>query len=182
MEAARGVADEELDVLLLGGHIGVVTKGGGIAVILALDHFHADALRPDTELLDGGCAEGIGGGEHHGVAFRFQKVREFCRGSRLAGAIHADHEDHFRLRREGAQCGVVEREDFHHLLACNFVHVVCGDRFFAGLERSKDAHRHWHTEIGADEHLLQFIPVNGLAGEFLDDRFEKSDGHVRALL
>ena len=121
-------------LLLVRGDVGVVAERGGVGVVLALDHFHADALRPDAELLDGGGAEGIGGGEHDAVAAFLEEVGELGGGGGLAGAVDADDEDDFRLGREGAQRGGIEREDFRDLLAGDLDDVVGGELLVAGAQ------------------------------------------------
>ncbi len=43
-------------------------------------------------------------------------------------------------------------------------------------KRGDDAQADRNAEIGADERFLQFIPIDGLAGKFLNERFEKIHG------
>ena len=63
--------------------------------LLRADQLAAGALRPFGELLDGGGAEGVAGGQQHRLAQLLLEVPgELADGRGLAGAVHADHEDH----------------------------------------------------------------------------------------
>ena len=93
MDASGRIADEEIRVLLDGFFVGVETDGGRIGIWFPGDDGDVEAVAPALELLDGGSPEGVGGGEHDGVAAVFQPQAELCGGGRLAGAIHTDDED-----------------------------------------------------------------------------------------
>ncbi len=58
-----------------------------------------DALGPHLELLDGGGAEGVAGGEHHAAALAGAAPRQLADGGGLARAVHADHQDDERPLR-----------------------------------------------------------------------------------
>ena len=77
----------------------VVGQAGRIRALLAGDHRRADALAPDLQLLDGGGAERVAGGEHHAQALLAEFLRQLADGGGLARAVHADHQDHVGLRR-----------------------------------------------------------------------------------
>ncbi len=54
----------------------------------------APVRSPQTlQLLDGGGAEGVAGGEHHGFALAAEALGELADGGGLAGAVDADEED-----------------------------------------------------------------------------------------
>ncbi|MNN93142.1 hypothetical protein D3C81_2115330 [compost metagenome] len=61
------------------------------------DHRDVVALAPHLQLLDGGGAEGVAGGEHDLLAILLQLLRQLADGGGLAHAVHADHEDHVGL-------------------------------------------------------------------------------------
>ena len=50
-------------------------------------------MGPRLELLHGGGAEGVGGGDSDGVTVNTEQVAELSGRSRFAGAIDADNED-----------------------------------------------------------------------------------------
>ncbi|MCY1414227.1 hypothetical protein D9M71_296700 [compost metagenome] len=58
------------------------------------DHRDVVALAPHLQLLDGGGAEGVAGGEHDLPALQLQLLRQLADGGGLADAVHADHQDH----------------------------------------------------------------------------------------
>lgn len=182
MQAARGVAEDELDVALVGSVVGIVADGSGVGIVLALHDLAAEALGPDAELLDGGGAEGISRGEEDAVALLLEEAGELGRGGGFAGAIDADDEDDLRLGGEGAQHEVVAREDFEDLFAGDFDHGLGRHFLLPRLERLQDGGGHRHAEIGADEGLLELVPIDRPAGEFLDEGFEETEGHRSGLL
>ena len=65
------------------------------------DDFYRIALRPDGELLAGGRAEGVCGGQQHGGALVGQAVCQFANRGGLARAVDTgDHDDRGQLRAE----------------------------------------------------------------------------------
>ena len=76
MKSPGGVANQELDIAPVGRLVGFVTKRRRIGVVLTTDHFDFQALRPDRELLDRRCAEGVGGREQDGVAVALKVISE----------------------------------------------------------------------------------------------------------
>ena len=79
VDATGGVADEKLravgDRLLMR----VKADRRGIGIRVAGDHWDAESIAPALELLDGGSAKGIGGGEQHRVSARLQPACELGR-------------------------------------------------------------------------------------------------------
>ena len=90
VDAACGIADEEIGVLRDGLLVCVEADGGGIGVRLSGDDGDVEAVAPALELLYGGGAEGICGGEHDGVSAVFQPQAECCGGGGVPGTIDAD--------------------------------------------------------------------------------------------
>src|SRR5207302_5411611 len=94
--AACGIHDDVIHAASFGGLHRVKQHGRGVAARLGLDDFGAGALAPDLQLLDGGGAESIGGGEQHALALRAQQAGQLADGGGLAGAVHPDHQQNFR--------------------------------------------------------------------------------------
>eukprot|EP00903_Cladosiphon_okamuranus_P003589 g3587.t1 len=161
VDAAGGITDEEIGVFLDGLLVGVEADGGRIGVWFPCDDGDIEAGAPALELLDGGGAEGIGGGEADGVAAVFQPEAQFCGGCCFPGAIDADDEDDGRLpvgagsKRRGV-FGKDVREsttgDFHDVLAGNFTTEI--------VEFIDDGDALFRAEVGGDQIRLQFVPVD----------------------
>ena len=64
MQAAGGVGDDHVDAGSLARFTASKITDAGIGALLALHDLAPDALGPDLELLGGGGAEGVAGGEH----------------------------------------------------------------------------------------------------------------------
>ena len=103
VETAGGIDDQNFGAAGFGGGTGVIECGRGIAALLGFDDGHAGAGGPHFELLDGCRAKGIRRAKQGGAALAGDEGGELAGGGRLAGAIHADHQDD--LRRAG---GVLE--------------------------------------------------------------------------
>jgi len=59
-----------------------------------LDDGYVCALAPDFELLDGGCAEGVGSAKHYFLAGFLELVGELADGGGFADSVYAyDHDD-----------------------------------------------------------------------------------------
>lgn len=63
VDAAGGVADEETGFFLDGSLVGVEADGGGVGFWFSGDDGDVEAVAPALELLDGGGAESVCGGE-----------------------------------------------------------------------------------------------------------------------
>lgn len=103
VEAAGGVADEELGTETFGFFVAVEADSRGVAVLRAFDEGDLEALRPDLELFNGSGAKGVGGGEDDAMTLVMEEVGELGSGSGFARAIDADHEQDF-----GTSIGVRE--------------------------------------------------------------------------
>ena len=77
----------------LGGGHRVEDDGAGVGALLVRDDVGADDLAPGLELLDGGGAERVGGGDDDLLAVLAVGLRELGDARRLAGAVDADDED-----------------------------------------------------------------------------------------
>lgn len=183
VEAAGGVADEELSAEAFGFFVAVEADGGGVAVLRAFDEGDLEALGPDLELFDGSGAEGVGGGEYDAVALVVEEVGELGRGGGFAGAIDADHEEDF-----GASVGVgKEGRDFFGELGADVVAGDLEDVFaieFAtlGAEGVDDFKGQARADVAGDKGGFEFVPIEVGFAESGEEGFEEaghSDGGLR---
>ncbi len=72
---------------------GVERHGRRVAALLALDHFHAESLGPDFQLLDGGGAERVARRQQHALVLIAQVLGDLGDAGGLARAVDARHED-----------------------------------------------------------------------------------------
>jgi hypothetical protein len=93
VDAAGGVADQEFRAVGDGLLVGVEADRGRVGVGIALTTGRPRRFAPALELLDGGGAEGVGGGEDHRKPALFEPQAELGGGGGFAGAVHADDED-----------------------------------------------------------------------------------------
>jgi hypothetical protein len=126
---------------------------------------------PHLQLLDGGGAERIAGGEHDGAAHLPRQVPgELAERRRLAGAVDARDEDDRRL---GAQIDrVLSRPgDLGEQLDEPVGELLTAGELALGrllLELGDDLRRRRGTDVGVDERFLQALP--GLRREILEER------------
>ena len=138
---------------------------GGIGTLPLADDWHSGAVGPDFELLVGGGAEGVGGGNHHLFARLVVVVGKLGDAGGLARAVHADDHDDIgprRKRRVEIDRMLVPRFDeqvanftHHHLVqlllrTVGFTLGALGDRF-DNVERGFDPH------ISGDEDVFEFF-------------------------
>ena len=93
MQAARRVDDDDVGAAALGGGQRVEDDGARVGALLVRDDLGADAVAPLVHLLDGGGAEGVGGGDDHLRVVLSVGVGELADARGLAGAVDADDED-----------------------------------------------------------------------------------------
>ena len=96
MQPPGGVGDQHVGAARLGRLHRVEHHGRRVRARRLRDDRHVVALAPDCELLDRRSAEGVAGREHDLVPSRLQPPRELADRRGLAGAVHADHQDHER--------------------------------------------------------------------------------------
>ena len=161
VQAAGGVDDHDVDALLAAAGDGVERDGAGVRALGAAHELAAGALGPALELLDGGGAEGVGGGDQDALAERLLQVPgELADRRRLAGAVDADDEDHGRV---GAQVDVVVAglgevgEELRQPLGQR---LAAGDLALLGLplEPLDDLRGRARADVGVDQRLLQALP------------------------
>ena len=112
-------------------------------------------------MLDGGGAEGVGGGEHDRAVAFLEPEAELGGGGGLAGAVHADDEDDERFAI-GAGRGWQEivGQPLGELAAGDFHDVLAGDLAAEVAEFVDDGGGEADAEIGADQVGLEVVPVD----------------------
>ena len=103
----------------------VEDDGGGVAPFLR-DDFDAVALTPDGELLARRRAEGVPGGQEHGLAALGEKLRELSDRGGLPGAVHAHHHDDEGLLTVEVEVGFGRAEHRDDFVAQRQAHLVLG--------------------------------------------------------
>ena len=174
-----------LGAAALGGCQGVEDHGAGVGARPVGDHLGPYLLSPETHLVDGGGAEGIGGGHHHPAAVNAIGVGQLGDGGSLAAAVDAHHQDDGRSRGRLAVAvapeaapGLAALQDGDQLLLEGSPH---GGGLPQALRRHALAQTVQHllgrgdADVGADEQLLQLQPellVEGGAIEEAGDAAE----------
>ena len=95
-QATGGVHDDHIGGMGARGGNRVEDDGGGIGARFLFYDFHAGAVGPDFQLLNGCRAKSVGGAEDYARVFFFQTIGELADGCCFAGAVHADDEDDAR--------------------------------------------------------------------------------------
>src|SRR5260370_37259529 len=73
---ARRIHDDQVVWTLFGSRDGMEDDGRGVGARLLLYHRDPGSVRPDLELLDGGCAEGIPRPKHRRTVLLVALMRE----------------------------------------------------------------------------------------------------------
>ena len=97
VHAPGGVAQKKVGFLFCRPLVSVIAKCSGIRAVLTADHFNAQALRPNLKLLDRGRAKRVRRREENRTSILFERVREFGRRCRFAGAVHTDDQNDRRF-------------------------------------------------------------------------------------
>ena len=148
----------------LGRGEGIEDDGAGVAAGLVGDDPHVEPVAPDPELVDGGCAEGVGGGEDGEVAPLLERPRELRDGGGLARAVYADDQDDEQLGEGSIPAGRPggrDLEDGDELGSEDVAHLGGGGG--ASLPHLlahviEDAFGGGDTGVGGDEDLLKLVP------------------------
>ena len=72
VNASRGIANEEFDLISDRFLMGMKTNGRGVSVGVSCDHRNAQPLTPALKLLHRGSTESVGGGQDHRVISLFE--------------------------------------------------------------------------------------------------------------
>ena len=169
VEAASGVADEEIGLFAHRLLITIEANRGRIAIRRPFDERDAQTLAPDSELLDGGGAESVRSGQNDLVAAVVQNVRQFRGGGGFARSVHADDEEHFGLSFERRDLRDGFWQNLAHMLARDLHDVRAMELPLLRFEVIHDLHGQFRPEIAADERGLQFVPVDVGLGEALEE-------------
>ena len=143
----------------LGGFAGVVRDGGGIGAHLVLDDLHADAIRPDRELIDGRGAEGVAGADHHLlVHLVLQQPGELGDAGGLARAVDAGDEDDRRPGRREFQLALFGAPQPASSSSRTIASASSAFLIFPSRQRSRTSptmlDHVLHAHVGADELLF----------------------------
>src|SRR5262249_52417926 len=154
----------------------------GIRPVLPRDNRSTGALAPDPELLDGGSAEGVAGGQHHLPALVAIELGELADGRGLAAAVDSDDQDDegsdrrvgdqgkgYRLDQPGNGAG----EDLAHLGLADLLVEPVAAELLDQLGRRR------RPEIGADQQVLELLQrrlVEAALGEDAGDPLAKARG------
>ena len=90
--AAGGVGQHEFDIAGLGGGHRVKDHAAGVGAGLGVDEFGPAALAPQLQLVNGGGAEGVAGGQQHLAALPHQARGQLADGGGFAHPVHAHKE------------------------------------------------------------------------------------------
>lgn len=178
VEAACGVAEEELDIAATGAVPSIVAERCRVALILASHDFNAEFAPPCAELLDGCRAEGVCGNEEARVVLGFQPVRKLRTGGRFTGAVDSSHKDGKRTACQGNQWRVLGGEDFEYFLPEHLQGGFTTHLATSGSHGLEDDGGHGNSEISANESFLQFVPVHRASSEAREEAFKKSSSHT----
>jgi hypothetical protein len=191
LEAAGGVDDDDVDLLLDAGAHGVEGDRGGIgAVAVRADGVDPHPRAPGRELIGGGGAEGVRRAEHDGAVRGHEHAGELADGGGLAGAVDPDHEQH------GGDLGAVgggatgrgqapvqaRVDECDELLAQHLAHggdVVGAEHLDATPEVLEHLVGRGRAEVGHQQRLLDLVPgvlVHGGAGEEGEDAAAEGAG------
>ena len=98
-------------------------------------------------------------------------MRELRGRGGLARSVHADDQKHLWFRRQRRNRHRSDRQNSPDFFARDFRDsaAVMVDTLRAFLERLDDPQCHRHAEIGPDERFLEFVPIDRLAGKFLNE-------------
>ena len=97
MQATGGIGDQHIGAARARCLQRIENHAGRIGILALRYHRDLVAFAPGLELLDGGGAEGVAGGEDHLVAFVAIAAGELADGGGLADAVDADGKDDERL-------------------------------------------------------------------------------------
>ena len=93
MEASRRIADHHIGAARLGRRNRIVYNGGGIGTLGMFHDLTAAAFRPDLQLLNRRCTEGIRRCQQDFLPLLAQAGSDLSNGGGLSHAVHADHQD-----------------------------------------------------------------------------------------
>ena len=171
VQAAGRVDDDDVVAARRRGFDRVVGDSSWVAAALGADEVRLRAVGPDLELLLGGGAEGVRGGDDHRAAVLVQVVRELPDRRRLARAVDADDEEHARLLTNGERARLAE----HGRSLLDECLGQISD-LAAGLEPRDELGGGRHADVGGDQRLLEPLPglvvggIEGGGGELVGER------------
>ena len=162
MQAAGRVDEHDVGAARAGGGHAVVHDGRGVAALRLLHDVAAHALGPLGELLHGRGAKGVAGHHERRLAHLLEPPGDLADGRRLARAVHADHEDHGRLRGDvdALRLGILGLEHAGDHVG-ELVHERLARLDLLGraalLELVDDLDGAVHADVGGDQQLLDLL-------------------------
>ena len=164
VEPAGGVGDDEVRAAGDGRIERVVDDGARVRARGVGDHRHLGPVRPDPELVDGGGAERVGGGEDDRATFGGVATRELADGRGLAGPVDADDEDHRRAAgdRRARAPGEVARDEQRGELEPD--RRLRTGRVVAPAGALDEVDGEGRPDVAGDERLLDLVPRRSFAG------------------
>ncbi len=131
-----------------------------IAADLAGDHRTSRALAPNAKLLDCRGAKRVTRGKNHRVPLIHKALCQFTDGCRLSGSVDPDHHHHmgFVLGGDHGLDGD-GRENIRNIV-CEQSPDLFGVDFAVdspGGQTARQARRGGRTEVGRDQHVLEFL-------------------------
>src|SRR3954471_7707853 len=188
VQAAGGVDDDDVDLLLDARLDGVKRHGSRVGAVLVGAHGgDADPGTPRLELVGGGGTEGVGGTEEHLAVLGHEDAGELPDGRRLAGAVDPDDEDDRGALTDAAardptvHVRLDEREQVFPQPGADGGLVGRAVDLDPGAERVDELGGGLDPEVGGDEGVLDLLPgllVEPAARE--QGQQALSDGGVRA--
>ena len=164
MEAAGGIGDDQVGATGDGRIERVVDDRARIGAGRVGDHRHLGPVGPDAELVDGGGAERVRGGEQDGATLGRVAAGELADRRGLAGAVDADDEDDRRTARRPPSAGS-RRDRAATSSAASSVRMAAsgaGVAIPAGTLDEVDGEG--GADVAGDQRLLDVVPGRSLAG------------------
>ena len=163
VEASGRVRDHEVRATGYRGVQGVVDDGPGIRAGSMGDDRDTGPIGPDTQLVDGGGSERVGGGEDDRPILGDVPAGELADGRRLTRAVDTDHQDDGRTardRRSRAPAEVTWYQEGHQFGP----HRSFRSARVAPCAGARDEiHGQCRSDIAGDERLLHLVPRRTVA-------------------
>jgi hypothetical protein len=164
VQAPGGVGDHQVDVAGGGPFDGVEHHRAGVTSLVAAHELGAGPLGPRGQLLGGGGAKRVRGGNEHGATVRPLLARHLADAGRLADSVDADEQPHVRapgLTRLEVQVAVGTSEPRLHLGAQGVEELIrLGDlgALDLGAQPVEQVAGDAHSHVGPQQRLLEVIP------------------------
>ena len=150
---------------------------GGVGVHALLHDGHIHAVGPELQLLDGGCAEGVGSTEHDFLACELVLIGKFGDGGGFAHTVDSNHENHIGFVWEGGveifgEKAVVFAEqggDFGPEDRVEFAGAYVFVAFDAFLQFVDDFESGFDPDVGGNQALFDIVENSVVDGGFAEN-------------